>query len=116
MLQALTVSWSKLGDVRYMQERLTDADACYATVLRLRESAMASVKAPTPTARLDVAVSLAKLADVAQARGDAAAQAAYVQRAREMVGPAAGALSEAEGPVKVKYAALLGALATLSNA
>lgn len=110
------MSWSKLGDVHYMQERLANADACYATVLQLREAAIrAANAAPPPAALLDVAVSLAKLADVAQARGDPAAQAAYVQRARAAVAPAEGALSEAEGPVRVKYAALLGALATLGG-
>lgn len=115
MLQALTVSWSKLGDVRYMQERLSDAHTCYATVLRLRESALNMAKAPTPGSRLDLAVSLAKLADVAQARGDAAAQASYVSRARDALAPAEAHLAEAQGAIRVKYAALLGALATLGG-
>ena len=110
----MTVSWSKLGDVHYVQERLKDADACYAEVLRLRQGALQATKHPSPAERLDVAVALAKLADVAQARGDGGAQEGYVERAREAVLPVEGALAAEEGPLKVKYAALVGALASLS--
>ena len=69
--KALTVTQNKLGDLLYRIGQLESAQDLYQKALRARQGiASASEGNDKPVAELDVAFSLAKLADIEQASTD----------------------------------------------
>ncbi|KAG6554438.1 hypothetical protein Mapa_004355 [Marchantia paleacea] len=68
VVHALSVSLNKLGDLKYYAEDLTAARDYYARALKLRQNATDFSKLSSKV--LDVAISLAKVADVSRALGD----------------------------------------------
>ncbi len=118
--QALSVSWSKLGDVWYLQDALPNATRCYHHVLQLRKQLINATPNPPPGMLLDVAVALTKLADVAQATGDMRQVGVFVKQAHDVAGSLAVVVEgeeckeEMQGGMGVKYAALMAALGSLA--
>eukprot|EP00246_Nothoceros_aenigmaticus_P017304 TRINITY_DN8385_c0_g1_i1.p1 TRINITY_DN8385_c0_g1~~TRINITY_DN8385_c0_g1_i1.p1 ORF type:complete len:392 (+),score=68.62 TRINITY_DN8385_c0_g1_i1:190-1365(+) len=69
MVHALSVSLNKLGDLQYYADELGAAREYYKRALSVRRSSVKELKLPSAEV-LDVAVSLAKIADVDRALGE----------------------------------------------
>ena len=69
MRQALTVTLNKSGDLRYRTGDLQAAEGFYTRALGIRRESLAYFAAgDEPRMQLDVALSLAKVADIQQVR------------------------------------------------
>jgi hypothetical protein len=80
VVHALSVSLNKLGDLKYYAQDLEGARAFYAQALDVRVEATQDFKTLSPQV-LDVAVSLAKVADVDRALGNESAACEGFQEA-----------------------------------
>ena len=68
MVQPLSVSYNKLGDLEYGMGNVKDAVSWYKHSLSLREQAVQDTKLAGASEQLDVAVSTIKVADACQVR------------------------------------------------
>eukprot|EP00897_Mesotaenium_endlicherianum_P001949 jgi/Mesen1/1782/ME000014S01190 len=84
VVHALAVSWNKLGDLRYYARDLEGARVFYEKALTERRAFVArDPELAGPSQVLDVAVSLAKVADVDRAMGNAKGSVEGFQEAAE---------------------------------
>jgi hypothetical protein len=80
----LTVTLNKLGDLWYRSNNLAAAHDFYDRALQQRRAMLGAADGGTPSAQLNVALSLAKIADLEEAMGKGNAAAGSLQEAKSI--------------------------------